>query len=212
MRFTILTDWPVVRPRKLPCKLNNIVSLKPDSPERIMALNETLGPNGPAAMYLNGRKWGADVSETPVVGSTEDWVIANLTADSHPIHLHLIQFQVISRQEFKAEEYSTKWKEINGTPPIDHKPQTVPIEPYLIGDPVPPEVNEKGWKDTVKTFPSQILRIRVRFAPTDIPVCDVEPGVNRFSFDPAEGPGYVWHCHILDHEDNEMMRPLKIQP
>jgi FtsP/CotA-like multicopper oxidase with cupredoxin domain len=36
---------------------------------------------------------------------------------------------------------------------------------------------------------------------------DVGPGVNRYPFDPVEGPGYVWHCHIIEHEDHEMMRP-----
>ncbi|HWQ80424.1 MAG TPA: multicopper oxidase [Anaerovoracaceae bacterium] len=209
MRFTVLKDWPVVRPRKLPCKLNDIVALRPDSPERVMVLTESTAPSGaPSAMYLNGQKWGAEVTETPVVGSTEDWVIVSMLGGAHPVHLHLIQFQVISRQEFKAKEYNAKWEEINGTPPLCHKPQTVPLEPYLIGEPIPPEANETGWKDTVKTFPDQVLRIRVRYAPTDIPVCDVRPGVNLFPFDPAEGPGYVWHCHILDHEDNEMMRPI----
>jgi hypothetical protein len=38
----------------------------------------------------------------------------------------------------------------------------------------------------------------------------LQPGQNTFPFDPTAGPGYVWHCHILDHEDNDMMRPMVI--
>jgi FtsP/CotA-like multicopper oxidase with cupredoxin domain len=49
--------------------------------------------------------------------------------------------------------------------------------------------------------------VLVRWAPTDIAVGAVQAGENRYAFDPTDGPGYVWHCHILDHEDNEMMRP-----
>ncbi len=55
--------------------------------------------------------------------------------------------------------------------------------------------------------------IRIRWAPQDSPVSGSNaprPGVNKYSFDPTFGPGYVWHCHIIDHEDNEMMRPYKV--
>jgi FtsP/CotA-like multicopper oxidase with cupredoxin domain len=58
--------------------------------------------------------------------------------------------------------------------------------------------------------PGQVTRIRVRFAPQDVPVSESKPGRNLFPFDPTAGPGYVWHCHILDHEDNEMMRPYLV--
>jgi len=57
--------------------------------------------------------------------------------------------------------------------------------------------------------------IRVRFAPLDAPTTGAgvpAPGINLYPFDPTVGPGYVWHCHILDHEDNEMMRPYKVVP
>ena len=58
--------------------------------------------------------------------------------------------------------------------------------------------NERGWKDTVRALPGEVTRIQVRFAPTD---------GGDFPFDATAKPGYVWHCHILEHEDNEMMRP-----
>jgi spore coat protein A len=86
---------------------------------------------------------------------------------------------------------------------------------------------EMGWKDTVIAYPGEVTRIAVRWAPTDVPVatpatCSSAPGtagcagVNSYPFDPSAlagnpddptpGVGYVWHCHIIDHEDNEMMR------
>ena len=88
--------------------------------------------------------------------------------------------------------------------------------------PSPPDPNEAGWKDTVRMNPGEVTRIVSRWAPQHVPVGGVAPGQNLFSFDPAAGmgttdssgfpggPGYVWHCHILDHEDNEMMRPYRV--
>jgi hypothetical protein len=92
----------------------------------------------------------------------------------------------------------------------DKPPIELPVEPYLKGEPIWPDANESGWKDTVRMNPGQVTRILVRFAPQDVPSCKVKPGVNLYPFDPGVGPGYVWHCHILDHEDNEMMRPYKV--
>jgi FtsP/CotA-like multicopper oxidase with cupredoxin domain len=60
--------------------------------------------------------------------------------------------------------------------------------------------------------PGEVTRIAVRWAPLDVPVNGVSAGQNLYSFDPKTGPGYVWHCHILDHEDNEMMRPYSVAP
>jgi FtsP/CotA-like multicopper oxidase with cupredoxin domain len=86
------------------------------------------------------------------------------------------------------------------------------VSPYLLGTPVPPSPEESGWKDTAKVWPGQVMRILVRWAPTSAPVLSATPGTNLYPFDPTKGPGYVWHCHIVDHEDNEMMRPYKVAP
>ena len=75
---------------------------------------------------------------------------------------------------------------------------------------MPPDPNEAGWKDTIKAFPGEVTRIVVRWAPQYVPVEGVTAGVNLYPFDPTAGPGYVWHCHILDHEDNDMMRPYAL--
>jgi FtsP/CotA-like multicopper oxidase with cupredoxin domain len=61
----------------------------------------------------------------------------------------------------------------------------------LTGTPTPPESWENGWKDTVIAYPGQVTRLRLKF---------VNPGQ------------FVWHCHIVEHEDNEMMRPYRIGP
>lgn len=87
-------------------------------------------------------------------------------------------------------------------------PQAIPFESYLTGPPVPPEPQESAWKDTVLVNVNEVLHLRVRFAPPSAPICASRPGVNLFPFNPSA----VWHCHILDHEDNEMMRPLQILP
>lgn len=172
-------------------------------------------------------------SETPGEGSTEVWEIINLTADAHPIHTHLTQVQLINRQNFNQNKYTKAYAAAflpGGVytpgvgPPLDYQPvapRTVyggnpDILPYLQGAVLPPAANEAGWKDTIVMLPGQVTRIAVRYAPTDTPVITNTPG--SYPFDPngkATGPGphgYVWHCHIIDHEDNEMMRSLQVQP
>ncbi len=79
--------------------------------------------------------------------------------------------------------------------------------PFINGPVVPPDPNEAGWKDTFKILPGMVNRVLVRWAPTETAVDGVQPGQNLLHFDPTVGPSYVWHCHILDHEDTEMMRP-----
>lgn len=209
MQFTISNCRPIKKLR-IPKKLNIIPKLTPDTPKRTLVLYEVAGQNGPLEVLLNGQKWSAPVSETPLVGSTEEWEIVNLTGDTHPIHLHLVQFQILNRQAFKVEDYSIKWLELNGEPPLNHPTVVLPTDGYLTGDPILPDANEAGWKDTIRANPGEVTNLIIRFAPQDANPSLVKPGVNLFPFNPSSGPGYVWHCHILDHEDNEMMRPLKI--
>ncbi|AGK96647.1 multicopper oxidase family protein [Clostridium pasteurianum] len=209
MQFTVL-DVPAVSPSVLPARLNTIPALKSDSPKRTLVLIELTGSAGPVEILLDGQKWSAPISELPKVGSTEDWEIVNLTPDAHPIHLHLVQSQVVARQTFQAEQYKTDWIAINGTPPFNSPTTVLPATQYLEGNPALPAANEDGWKDTVKANPGEVTTIRVRFAPQDTSVDDTSPGVNLYPFRPDLGPGYVWHCHIIDHEDNEMMRPYKV--
>lgn len=166
MQFTVpLNAPPPVVPPPLPATLNTMPVLAPNAPTRTVTLHEVMGPAGPVELLLNGQKWGAPISELPRVGSTEDWEIVNLTADTHPIHLHLVQFQVISRQGIQAKKYETDWMLINGMPPLANPTVTLPVAPYLQGKPIGPDPNETGWKDTVKVNPGEVCRIRVRYAP-----------------------------------------------
>jgi FtsP/CotA-like multicopper oxidase with cupredoxin domain len=86
------------------------------------------------------------------------------------------------------------------------------IGPYLTGNVVLPLPEETGWKDTVKAYPGMVTSVLLRWTPSDVPVSQASAGQNLYSFDPTEGPGYFVHCHIIDHEDNDMMRPFVVLP
>jgi spore coat protein A, manganese oxidase len=172
-------------------------------------------------------------SELPEEGTTELWEVVNLTADAHPIHTHLTQVQLVNRQNFNVNRYTRTYDGsfpagvyVGGDgPPLGYAPSPASgdkyggnpdVAPYLQGPARPPDANEAGWKDTVTMYPGQVTRIAVRYAPTDKAVGDPDL---VYPFDPDakvheedDGHGYVWHCHIVDHEDNEMMRPLRVSP
>jgi FtsP/CotA-like multicopper oxidase with cupredoxin domain len=166
-------------------------------------------------------------SELPEEGSTEVWEIVNMTADAHPIHLHLVQFQLVNRQAFNTHRYNGAYDAAfpSGVyqpefgPPLDSRAVNNPLSggkdggnpdvtPYLQGPARPPEARESGWKDTFMVPPGMVTRFVVRWAPTELPTSSA-PAALHYPFDPegATRHGYVWHCHIIDHEDNEMMRP-----
>jgi spore coat protein A len=204
MQFTVTSDEGV-KPKELPSQLNPTLTgdypnLPAPTKVRILTFPEdiSVSPALPMHLYLDGQRWAAPVSETPELGSTEDWIIAN-SFDTHNIHLHLVQFQLVYRQSYNLTAYWNDWIALNGNPPLNHTTINVPsLDPYLFGEPILPGPTEQGWKDTIITYSRQITVIRVRFAPQD---------GSDYPFDPTTGPGYVWHCHIMEHEDNEMMRP-----
>ena len=107
--------------------------------------------------------WSDPITETPLLNDTEVWEIFNTTVDAHPIHLHLVRFEVLDRQKFDEDTL----KPVAGT--------LTSARP-----------NEAGYKDTVLAYPGQITRVKAKFDIAGL---------------------YVWHCHIVEHEDNEMMRP-----
>jgi spore coat protein A len=106
---------------------------------------------------------------------TELWQVYNITADTHPIHLHSTTFQIVSRQKFN-------WKVVDGTTDAF-------VVTSLSGQPRGPDANENGWKDTARMNPGEVTSILVKF---DLP------------------GNYVWHCHILEHEEHDMMNQLVI--
>jgi spore coat protein A len=213
MQFTV-TDAPGFKPNELPAFLNpylgkgSFPTLKPGEVQRTLSLVRIPGKTNPTIMLLDGQSWNAPTSEMPVLGETEDWVIANTSASTHPIHIHLVMFQLVSRQKFDVSDYLDAWLKANnaGTQkhpelPLKKTTVNVPLEPYLLSSPKGPDENEQGWKDTVRANNGEVTRVRIRFAAQDGSI---------YPFDPTKEPGYLWHCHILDHEDNEMMRRFKI--
>ena len=152
--------------------------------ERTLSLTEMDRPSDGYTMIglLNQKHWDDPITEDPKAGSMEIWSFANTTGDVHPMHLHLVQFQVLNRQPFDTKTYLQTGKLV------------------FTNIPMPPESNERpAWKDTIKTYSGYVTRVIARF---DLPAGTVPK--------PGEEFRYVWHCHVLEHEDNEMMRPYKI--
>ena len=140
---------------------------------RLLTLDEYVNKSGnPVMLMLNASHWSHPVTEKPVLGSTEIWTLINPTNDSHPIHLHLVRFQILDRQPYEPWLFQTR------------------RQLHFLGPPQPPAPNEAGWKDTVRADSRMVTRIIVPFT--------------------GYTGRYVWHCHILEHEDNEMMRPYEV--
>jgi spore coat protein A len=177
MQFRVSSEGPKAAVAALPKKLRGVPRIAESSAvkTRILTLNEYEDPKTHRMqMLLNGAYWRDPVTETPRLGSVEIWNLMNLTEDTHPIHLHLVRFQILDRHQFDADEYLTS-KILQ-----------------LVGKPVPPRPEEAGWKDTVRAEPGLLTRIIVKF-------------------DGYTGR-YVWHCHLLEHAANEMMRPFDVLP
>jgi spore coat protein A len=120
---------------------------------------------------INGKGYEEPVTETVKLGSIEKWRFINTTDDAHPMHLHLVQFQILERQGFDIAAF---------------RAGTV----KLSGNTRKPAPNEAGWKDTVRVNPNEIVTIIARF----------EGYTGK----------YLYHCHMLEHEDNDMMRPYEV--
>jgi spore coat protein A, manganese oxidase len=206
IQFTIV-DKKGHLPQSLPSDLNptlsgNFPTLPSPTKNRTFTLVEQGNPISPVTLLLDGQQWDAPVSEKPELGTTEDWTIVNPTMDTHPIHLHLVQFQLVERQTLASIRYMSDWTALNGNLPLNHSSINVAsLDKYLVDRPIKPAPNEKCWKDTIQAEAGEVTVIRIRFAPQD---------ASNYKFDPTSGPGYVWHCHILEHEDNEMMRPYVV--
>ncbi|HEY6239609.1 MAG TPA: multicopper oxidase [Burkholderiales bacterium] len=169
---------------RLPATLNTIPLYNPASAvkTRDLVLSELDSADpfvNPIMAMINGAHWDDPVTENPKAGSIEIWRIINTTGDGHPIHVHLVQFQVLDRQPFNPDLY----------------PNLVFTEP-----PSPPPAYERpAWKDTIVSLPGTVTRIIAKY---DLPAtANPHPG-QKFR--------YVYHCHILEHEENEMMRPYDV--
>jgi bilirubin oxidase len=125
-------------------------------------------------------EFDAPITENPALNSTEVWEIYNFTADAHPIHIHLVQFEIVNREKLVTDADGMSVK-----PAIlcaDKPGSCMKRKPFVRG----PEPWETGTKDTVVVYPGELARVKAKFDKSGL---------------------FIWHCHILSHEDNEMMRP-----
>jgi spore coat protein A len=142
------------------------------SATRDFVLSEQLDDQGHSlGVRINSKGYDDPVTEVVKLGTTETWRFINTTDDAHPMHLHLVQFQIVQRQQFNAIALAKGRLQ-------------------MVGMSRPPAPNESGWKDTAIVNPQDVLTILVRF-------------------DGYAGR-YVFHCHMLEHEDNDMMRPFEV--
>jgi spore coat protein A len=156
----------------------------------VKTLNEITLANGMLMQLINMVGFEKDPltglavpPDVMTLGTTEIWQITNTTVDTHPIHMHQAMFQVLDRQPFSVTQYVQKM----GT-----KKGTLDPTPFLKGAKIPATPAEQGWKDTVQAHPGQVTRIAVTWL--------------DYTGD------YVYHCHILEHEEHDMMRAFTIKP
>ena len=153
---------------------------------QLLGTDKIAGPEG------FGLPYEAPATEVIREGTTEVWEIFNLTGDTHPIHFHLVNVQILNRQVFSYERVGR-----------GKNRQFTPASVSFPAPPVPPDANELGWKETVRMNPGEVTRVMIRF---NLPAVG-------FTVPPSPRTGdneYVWHCHILEHEEHDMMRPLII--
>ena len=182
MQFRVVLPLSGKDESRIPKRLVKVNNLNPAKAVRTrdLTLNERMEMDRLILLLgtrnLTGRPqpytWGDSTTEFPVLNTIEIWRLINTTVDTHPIHPHLVRFQILDRQPYDVAHF-----EATG-------------ELVFTGPPVPPADYERGFKDTVRANPGEVTRIIIRFAD-------------------FAGP-YVWHCHILEHEDNEMMRRMEI--
>lgn len=178
---------PPVIPSTLP---GRAASLGAAVKRRFITLNEVAAETPEWHLNLNGVGFEeGPVTEAPRVGTIEEWSFINLTEDTHPIHVHLVNFQVVGRAPFDADGYEDAYEGPEGVP------GGIDPSPFVTGPMRGPEPGERGFKDTVKANPGEITTIRALF--------ELPTGV-------AAPQSYVYHCHMVEHEDNEMMRPFTV--
>ena len=149
--------------------------------ERVLTLNETTDDAGRVLLLLDGLRYDDETTERPTVGTTEVWHLVNVTDAAHPIHLHLVQFQVLGRQGFDIGQFNNSGM----------------IQPttHVRG----PRDQEHGWSDTVTAAPGEVTSVVAHFGEVDGLFRDIT-GL------------YVWHCHMLEHSNHEMIRPMEVDP
>jgi spore coat protein A, manganese oxidase len=160
-------------------------------------LTQLIGNAAPGGIeYKNSITSGSDTVIT--AGTTEVWRIFNLTGDAHPMHFHLVNVQVVSRQPFDQLSYTG-----TGSPPFT-------------GPARGPDPNERGWKETVKMYPAECTTVIANWKLADMSGYKIGgPSGTPLNLSTLLSPRttnneYVWHCHILEHEEHDMMNTIQV--
>ncbi len=138
-------------------------------------------------------------------GSTEIWEYINPNHDAHPMHVHLVNFQVLDRQP--SMRPLTRPITTNGfTVAANRSGRPAGAGDHFTGPPVPPDPDEaRSSKDTFKSYPETVTRIIIQeFTPPTATIASIPGSGTKL---PAT---YIHHCHILEHEDDDLMRPWTI--
>jgi spore coat protein A, manganese oxidase len=170
---------------------------------RVITLNEVGAETANWELNLNARPYGDPDDPTPLIEKltwhkVEDWYFVNTTGDTHPMHTHLFTFRVMGRYNLDVNGLVTKYGTANGVPQLDAEQ----LKPFLTSRLIAPPPEETGLKDTVKTNPGQVTVVRAKFTPPTTAFVDGQLTEQK----------YVHHCHIVEHEDNDMMERVIVQP
>lgn len=176
MQFKVSKSLSSIDTSVIPAYIRPINWLQKQSAiqNRFLLLSEENDLFDRSLFLLDKKKWDDPVTESPVVNTTEIWNFVNINEDDHPIHIHLVQFQILDRQPFDVAAFKKSG------------------QIHYIGSPINPHRTELGWKDTARCPPGYVTRVIMHFFPYT--------------------GKYVWHCHMLEHEDYEMMRPYIVLP
>jgi spore coat protein A len=175
LEFRVATSVAASRSATISDVLRDVTPLQESSAvtTRTITLNEYQDDIArPMVMLLNRKHWHEPVTERPKLNTTEIWEFVNLTEDTHPMHLHLVRFQLLDRRVFDTYQY-IMYKQLK-----------------FQGAAIAPAPHERGWKDVIQCPAGMITRIIVHF-------------------DGYAG-NYLYHCHVLEHEANDMMRPFEV--
>jgi len=169
---------------------------------RMITLNEAGAETPRWKLNLNAHPYGdpRPVTETLRWNSVEDWYFVNTTGDTHPMHTHLVTFKVMGRYDYDADGYAAKYGTANGVPQLD----VSTLRPFLTSRLIEPGPDEAGLKETVKANPGQVTVVRARFS---LPSTALG-GAGKL----IKPQKYVHHCHIVEHEDNDMMERMIVVP
>ncbi|CAI5962353.1 unnamed protein product [Closterium sp. NIES-64] len=194
MRFVITNRKRFPAP-KIPSSISYLppINYKNIQKVRWHRLVEEMDPktNLPVRVTIDNLGFADPIRDYPKQGTNELWHIINLSADAHPMHFHLVDHRPVSRRPFDVAAFQAGKCAFRGK-----KLPTCWTGPRVRIDPT-----EDGLKDTTTAYPGQVLTLWFGWH---------DGNGKPFPFDVTVGPGYVYHCHMLDHEDNDMMRPFKV--